>query len=201
MVEELGREGYCSVTFNFRGCGLSGGSIDMRGWLDDLAAVARKVHGLPGIDPGAIHCVAFSAGGAIAAKFASREKLFRSLLLMATPDDFGDIIPDDPSLLSAHFRNLGVIREDGFPEDPVSWHRGFLELKASRFLPFVSPVPVGIVHGDQDETVPPAHAQRLFASACMPKKLTVLEGATHQLRKDPRTIGIIRDWLKKDALC
>ena len=56
-MEELGREGWCSVVFNFRGCGLSGGDIDMRGWHDDLATVAGKVHDLPGIDPGDIHCL------------------------------------------------------------------------------------------------------------------------------------------------
>jgi uncharacterized protein len=199
MVEELGREGYCSVTFNFRGCGLSGGNIDMRGWYDDLDAVAQKVKDLPGVDHEAIHCVAFSAGGAIAARYASREKLFKSLLLMATPDSFGDILPDDPALMRSHFKNIGVIRDDGFPPDLSSWHRGFLDLKASKCLPFISPVPVGIVHGDHDETVPPAHARALYAAALMPKKLTMLEGATHQLRKDPRTMGIIRDWLKKDA--
>lgn len=199
MVEDLGREGWCSVVFNFRGCGLSGGDIDMRGWHDDLAAVAGKVHDLPGVDPGDIHCVAFSAGGAVAAKFASREKLFKSILLMATPDDFGDILPDDPALLRDHFRGIGVIRDETFPPDLASWHRGFLDLKASRFLPFVSPVPVGIVHGDRDETVPFAHAHRLYAAACMPKKITILEEATHQLRKDPRAIGIIRDWLRKEA--
>jgi uncharacterized protein len=199
MVEGLGREGCCSVTFNFRGCGLSGGNIDMRGWHDDLAAVAEKVSGFPGVDHEAIHCVAFSAGGAVAARYASQEKLFKSLLLMATPDDFGDILPDDPALMRDHFRNIGVIRDEGFPQDLASWHRGFLDLRASKSLPFISPVPVGIVHGDRDETVPPAHAQRLFKAALMPKKLLILEGATHQLRKDPRTLGIIKDWLKKEA--
>jgi hypothetical protein len=27
----------------------------------------------------------------------------------------------------------------------------------------------------------------------------ILEGASHQLRKDPRTIKIIRDWLKENT--
>jgi uncharacterized protein len=199
MVEELGGEGYASVVFNFRGCGLSGGNIDMKGWHDDLDAVAQKVRDLPGIDHEAIHCVAFSAGGAIAAKYASREKVFKSLLLMATPDDFGDILPDNPALMRDHFRSIGVIRDEDFPPDLSAWHKDFLDLRASRFIPFISPVPVGIVHGDKDETVPPAHAQRLYAAAGHPKKLIMLEGATHQLRKDPRSLGIIRDWLKKEA--
>ncbi len=199
MVEELGREGYCSITFNFRGCGLSEGNIDMRGWYDDLEAVADTINDIPGLDPSTVHCVAFSAGGAIAAEFASRKKSIRSLLLMATPDNFREILPDDPGLLRDHFRKIGVIRDEHFPPDLTSWYKDFLALEPARSLPFVSPRPVGIVHGDKDETVPPEHAQKLFAAACHPKKITIVEGAAHQLRKDPRTVGIIKDWLKKDA--
>ena len=136
MVEELALDGYCCVTFNFRGCGLSEGSIDMRGWYDDLAAVADKVIDTPGIDPAAVHCVAFSAGGAIAAKFASREKHLKSLLLMATPADFRDILPDDPGLLRQHFRKIGVIRDEHFPPDLSSWHQDFLALEPAGWLPF-----------------------------------------------------------------
>ncbi|MRR14635.1 alpha/beta fold hydrolase, partial [archaeon] len=199
MVENLISEGYCCVIFNFRGCGLSEGNIDMKGWYDDLSAVADKVRALPGIDPSSIHCIAFSAGGAVATKLASRENLFRSLLLMATPDDFTDILPDDAMLLKQHFRSIGIIREETFPPDISSWYHDFLDLKATKFISFISPNPVGIVHGDKDETVPPEHALRLFAAACNPKKLMMLNGASHQLRKDPRTIQIIKDWLKENS--
>ncbi len=199
MVEELVRHGYCCVTFNFRGCGFSEGNIDMRGWFDDLEAVAESIYEAPGIDPEFIHCIAFSAGGSVASEYASRKKLFRSLMLMATPNDFKEILPDDPLLLRQHFRNIGIIRDDGFPSDIQYWYKGFLDMKASRSIGFISPCPVMIVHGDRDETVPPAHAQEIFASACVPKKLLMLEGATHQLRKDPRTMQIINDWLKENT--
>lgn len=200
-MEELVCEGYCCVTFNFRGCGLSEGNIDMRGWYSDLEAVVSKICDIPGIDPGGIHCVAFSAGGAIAARYASFERCFQSLLLMATPENFFEILPEDPALLKDHFKRIGVIREEHFPPDLSSWYKDFLELKTARALPFVSPCPVGIVHGDHDEVVPKEHASRLFSAACHPKKMIMMEDATHQLRKDPRTIGIIKAWLKNDVRC
>lgn len=198
-MEELAREGYCCVTFNFRGCGLSEGNIDMRGWHDDLEAVVSRIYETPGIDPNRINCVAFSAGGAIAAQYASYKKNFQSLLLMATPENFSEILPPDPVLLKDHFRRIGVIRDEHFPSDLFAWYKGFLALKPARSLPFVSPCPVGIVHGDRDEVVPKEHARRLFSATCNPKKIIMMEGATHQLRKDPRTIGIIKDWLKIDV--
>lgn len=199
-MEELVGEGYCCATFNFRGCGLSEGNIDMRGWYGDLEAVVSKISDTPGIDPSMIHCVAFSAGGAIASRYASVEKRFRSLLLMATPENFSEILPTDPAILRDHFRRIGVIRDRGFPPDLGAWYKGFLDLEPSKWLPFVSPCPVGIVHGDHDEVVPKEHAEKLFAAACFPKKLIMIDGAAHQLRKDPRTIGTIRQWLAKDVV-
>lgn len=171
----------------------------MRGWYSDLEAVVSKICDTPGIDPSGIHCVAFSAGGAVAARFASFEKRFQSLLLMATPENFSDILPADPVVLRDHFKRIGVIRDEHFPSDLGAWYKGFLDLKPAASLPFVSPCPVGIVHGDRDEVVPKEHAEKLFAAACFPKKLITMEGAAHQLRKDPRTIGIIREWLTNDV--
>ncbi|HPW68889.1 MAG: alpha/beta fold hydrolase [Desulfomonilia bacterium] len=197
LVKELGREGYCSVLFNFRGCGLSDGSIDMHGWYDDLCAVVCRVYNTPGIDPSAIHCIAFSAGGAVAARYAAMEKHLQSLLLMATPENFRDILPEDPLALKEHFLQIGVIRDEQFPPDLTRWYDDFLDLRPGAHLPFVSPRPVGIVHGENDETVPPGHAARLFDAACHPKKLIMLPQAAHQLRKDPRVLPIIKDWLKQ----
>jgi pimeloyl-ACP methyl ester carboxylesterase len=198
LIEAITEDGIVCASFNFRGCGLSEGNIDMRGWYNDLSAVMDVVFDSPpGIDPKSIHCIGFSAGGAIGAKLAAYEKRVSSLLLMATPHDFADILPEDPKLLHEHFLAIGTIRNASFPPDLTKWYKGFLDMKPTRFLPFISPRPVGIVHGDQDMTVPPEHAQLLFNSAFNPKKLTILKGAGHQLRKDARTAQIIKDWMKE----
>jgi pimeloyl-ACP methyl ester carboxylesterase len=197
MAGELTAEGYCCVLFNFRGCGSSEGNIDMEGWYEDLCSVVSRVYDTPGIDPSSIHCVAFSAGGAIAARHAATEQHLKSLLLMATPENFADIIPPDAGTLREHFLGLGLIRDEGFPHDLEKWYQGFINLRPGRHLPFVSPRPVCIVHGDEDETVPPEHAERLYAAACHPKRLIKLPKAGHQLRKDPRAMPIIRDWLRE----
>jgi fermentation-respiration switch protein FrsA (DUF1100 family) len=171
----------------------------MRGWTSDLEAVVEAVSGTSGINPDAVHCIGFSAGGAIASKVASREKKIASLLLMATPLNFADILPPDPELIREHFIGLGTIRDRSFPPDLAGWYQDFLDILPAQYLPFVSPRPVQIVHGDQDTTVPPEHAHLLFEAACQPKKLVILEGAGHQLRKDRRVEQIIRGWLEEVA--
>lgn len=169
----------------------------MPAWHHDLDALIHAVHGSAGVDPKSIHCIGFSAGGAVAAKVVSYSQEVASLLLMATPCGFSDILPQDASLLRDHFASIGTIRDNGFPADLRKWYKGFLDVNPSHWLPFINPRPVGIVHGDRDETVPVSHAHVLYDAACLPKKLTILEGATHQLRKDPRIVQVIRDWLRE----
>ena len=58
-------------------------------------------------------------------------------------------------------------------------------------------LPVLVVHGSNDTIVPPEMAQRLFAAARGPKRLVMVEGATHSgvlrrgrrgsIRRDART--------------
>ncbi|HOJ14525.1 MAG TPA: alpha/beta fold hydrolase, partial [Deltaproteobacteria bacterium] len=184
LFEEFTARGYACATFNFRGCGVSGGNIDMRGWHEDLDAVLDAVTSCPGVDPHAVHCIGFSAGGAVAAKEASYHPEVKSLLMVASPADFSEILPKDPDVLRRHFLGLGLIRDESFPGDLDAWYRGFLETNPARWLPFVHPRPVGIVHGSGDETVPVRHGHLLYGAAWEPKRLFVLEQAGHQLRKD-----------------
>jgi len=199
MVEQIVAHDYICILFNFAGCGESRGNIDMRVWYEDLFAVYDLVSNMPGIDPRSIHAVGFSAGGAIAAKLASLDHRFKSLLLMATPADLAEILPGDPVVLREHFRELGLIQDDDFPKDINAWYHGFQELKPFKWLPFVAPRPLGIVQGEEDRVVPVAHAYKLYQAAFSPKKITLLDGAPHQLRRDPRTTQIIIDWLKEVA--
>jgi len=51
------------------------------------------------------------------------------------------------------------------------------------------------VHGDRDEVVPLAHAEKLFEKAGQPKELVILPGAGHRLRQDVRAIETAMKWL------
>ncbi len=197
LAEQLCERGFHCICFNFSGCGESGGNLDMRAWFDDLSHVIHQAQNLPGID--SIHCVGFSTGGAIAAKVASLHDEIRSLMLMATPADFSEIITPDAAELREHFVTLGMIRDHDFPADLDKWYAGFMELQAEKWLPLIAPRPVCIVHGDEDETVPVAHAHRLYESCYRPAELKILANAKHQLRKDERCVELIADWIGEHA--
>jgi pimeloyl-ACP methyl ester carboxylesterase len=199
LAELLADNGFICVIFNFSGCGESSGNIDLNVWDEDLLRVYDLVSELPGIDNTAIHIVGFSAGGAIAAKFAALEnRNFRSLMLMATPADLSQIIPEDKELMAGHFREMGLIKNPMSPDDIDKWYKGFSSLNAENLIRWLPrDVPLFIVHGDKDTVVPVTHADRIYKAAPQPKKMMILEGAAHQLRKDDRVTGIILDWLKE----
>lgn len=195
LISDIVSSGFICVVFNFQGCGDAGGNCDMQGWYGNLMAVFHRIYNTPGVDPTSIHCIGFSAGGAVASRAVAMDPHISSLLLMATPQAFREILPDTPKVLKEHFVSIGIIRDSGFPDDLDAWYDTFTDLDAIKWLPFCAPRPVGIVHGDADEVVPLSHASILYEHAREPKKLIMLEGASHQLRKDERVSGIILDWL------
>ena len=60
----------------------------------------------------------------------------------------------------------------------------------------IAPRPLLLVHGDRDETVPVEHARQLYARTGEPRKLVIIEGAGHRLRREERAVNAIIDWLK-----
>lgn len=197
LARGLASKGFVAVIFSFSGCGDSTGNIDMNAWSEDLFSVYDFVSELPGVDNADIHILGFSAGGATAVKFlANEKKIVKSLMLMATPADMSEIIPHDAGLMAEHFRGMGLIRDEDFPQDIGIWYRGFSSLKAENFIRWLPQgVSLCIVHGDADTVVPVSHSGRIFSAALHPKKIIILKDAPHQLRKDDRTADIILEWL------
>jgi len=202
LAELLADNGFISVVFNFSGCGESSGNIDLNLWHEDLVKIYDLVSELPGSDNAAINIIGFSAGGAIAARFAALEKKnIRSLMLMATPADLSQIILEDKELMASHFRELGLISDPMSPDDINKWYYGFTSLKAENFIRWLpQDVPLCIVHGNSDTVVPVSHADRIYKAAPHSPQKIILEGAPHQLRKDDRVKGIILEWLKKQKI-
>lgn len=60
----------------------------------------------------------------------------------------------------------------------------------------VSPRPVLVVHGTDDESVPQFDA-RVLADAHGHAEMRMIDGASHALRHDPRAMAILLGWLDR----
>lgn len=139
----------------------------------------------------------FSGGAAVSIYVAAADRRVSGVAACACPADFSLITEaETPALVIDHFRDIGAIRERGFPRSPRKWMDGFRTVRPVDYVAKISPRPLLLVHGDGDETVPVDHARRLYRRASEPKKLVIIDGVGHRLRHDSRAMAAVTDWLK-----
>lgn len=188
--------GFVTLIFNFRGAGRSAGNLDMLGWSRDLTAALDFISSLKEVDKRQLSVMGFSAGAAVAVYVAAHDSRITSLVTGACPADFSFLLKSQPTSEIQHFRNIGVIKDKDFPPSLADWLMGFDEISPIRWIRRISPRPILIIHGDEDEVVPLEHARRLYREAGEPKELVIIPGARHRLRLEEAAIDKALSWLK-----
>jgi fermentation-respiration switch protein FrsA (DUF1100 family) len=197
LAERICRHGFGVLIFSFRGTGASGGNLDMLGWTRDLRAVIDYACALAEVDRSRLYLLGFSGGAAVSVYVVSSDKRVSSVVACACPAEFTKL-GDAPSLIE-HFRTIGAIRDKDFPRSAEDWLDGFEQVKPIDYVAGISPRPLLLVHGSQDEMVSPADARRIYERAGEPKELVIVEGAGHRLRHSDNAMAVAIDWLKAHA--
>jgi hypothetical protein len=144
--------------FDYRGYGLSEGAPDEQGTYRDARAALRYLITDRGIDRANLIVFGESLGAAVALQMALEEPV-RALVLEAPFTSIGDMarsaLPFLPlgRLLRTRYDNLAKV--------------GGLRM------------PLLILHGDRDNTVPFSQGRRLFEAAPEPKQFFAIPGASH----------------------
>ena len=193
--------GFIALTFNFRGCGPSQGNIDLPGWADDLEAAIEFLFMIPEIDQQKVCLLGSSGGAATCVYVAAREKRISAVVTFACPAEF-DFLSGGRTVdsLIEGFREIGIIKDPDFPPSKDKWLDGFNSIRPLDYINKITPRPLLLVHGDQDDVVPLAHAEALYQKAGEPKQLLILPGAGHRLRQDERAVTAALEWLKKQVM-
>jgi dipeptidyl aminopeptidase/acylaminoacyl peptidase len=199
LAEQIVPHGLAVFIFNFRGAGASGGNLDMPGWARDLKAVVDYLVALAEVDESRLCLLGFSAGAAVSVYLAAQDERVSSVAACACPAEFEFFKRGDPGSIVDHYREIGAIRDDNFPSSPQEWLRGFEIVKPIDYIDRISPRPLLLVHGSQDDVVDVSHARRLYAKAGQPKELVIIEGAGHRLRHSQEAMTVVINWLKSNA--
>jgi len=200
LAEIMLEHGYAAVIFNFRGAGMSQGNFNVAGWFRDLQAIIGFTGGLPEVQPHRIVLVGFSAGASVSVFTAANDKRVRAVAACACPADFSLITSlQNPQLSVGHFRRIGIIRDPGYPASLEDWLADFCRINALENVHRISPRPLLLAHADDDPVVPVENAYRLYEKALEPKKLVIVEGSEHKLRRHPEAVQHVLDWLKQTA--
>ncbi len=176
-----------------RGASGSEGHFSLGGWLDDIAAAVAHLRATA--RPSGIWLAGFGTGGALCVCAAAKDAAIKGVAVLAAPADFDDWA-SQPRRLLQHARSIGLIRDPAFPPAADRWARELREVRAVQCMTAVAPRPVLVVHGTDDESVPPFDA-RVLADAHGSAELRMIDGAGHALRHDPRAMAILLGWLDR----
>lgn len=159
FVNKFVRDGYNVFLYDYRGYGHSEGEVDKEGIIADAVAAFKYVESRPFKHP--IFSVGHSLGGAksIAAISQYRPKKLKGIVVVSTFCSYRKI-GEKMVGPAAH----KVISNTHNPEE---------------IIPKLKNLPLLVVHGERDRTVPFSHGKAIFDAANQPKKLLFSKTAGH----------------------
>ena len=163
--------GYDVIMFDYSGYGKSEGFPGIeRIHRDGKAILQWTVEHVPKDEP--LYLFAQSLGGAVA-----------TYSLVHSPDKsrFAMLI------LDSTFSSYKTLAKEALAKKSIPWLyisfdvmiARYDRFSQERFIDQVSPIPLIIIHGSEDELVLPSHALTLEAKAKEPKELWIIDGAEH----------------------
>ena len=198
LAEKFSSEGFAVLIFNFRGSGESEGNLDLLAWTRDLDTAIDNLYWRSEVAKSCISVMGFSGGAAVSLYCAAHDDRISSIILCACPFRFFNISEfSSAEQFLQQCRDVGTVRDSNFPPSVEEWARGFEKINPIDHIEKISPRPLLIVHGDNDETVPPDHAHMLYDKAKAPKDIAMIKGGDHRLRHSEPAMDAALSWLKQ----
>jgi len=196
FARAMAAQNYAAMWFNFRGCRGAPGEFSMSGWCADIEGALDAIAKLPNVGDLPRILVGSSAGGSAAINVTAGRLDVAMIATLAAPASVAQI-GDDKQLLLQRLRNIGIIHDPAYPPDVDAWWADLIAKGGETAIGGIAPRPILLIHGDADGVVSYHHAESLFDKAGEPKELVRIPGGAHQLRRDPRALDALTDWLDR----
>ncbi|MDX1520019.1 MAG: alpha/beta fold hydrolase [Anaerolineae bacterium] len=181
----LTQAGYPVLMLDLRGHGESDDSRLSYGYREslDVQAAADYLLRLPEVER--VGAMGYSLGGAAVARAAGQDERIEAVVIQSSFSSLPDAVND------SFDKYTGLPK---WPLAPIVVKAAELEVDMSieqvdsaRDLASLSPRPVLIIHGQNDDLFPVHQAHKMYAAARQPKSLWVVEGLGHhyQLAQTP----------------
>jgi pimeloyl-ACP methyl ester carboxylesterase len=178
VASALNDAGFSVFSFDLRGCGRSTGEVTFGAReQDDLASVVDYLTTRDDVDAERIGALAFSMGAATTLMTAAHDTRIKAVV-----DDSG--WSDVRHWLRPRMLDVFIHPRDRFTPlslKLVELRSGidFDRLRPRDVVARIAPRPLLIVHGSEDDVVPPSDGDELLAAAREPKELWRVDGAAH----------------------
>lgn len=167
----LPAQGYNVLALDYRGYGASDGLPTLAGAQQDIDAAFKYLLTHSQVDPHRIVILGQSLGGSLALFYSGHSRYRRDIRAVVSDSAFADYRWEARDSLAKFILTWPLqwlpwllVDNDYAPQDAVG---------------LISPIPLLIIHGEQDNVVSLSHARRLFERAKQPKELLIVPGAGH----------------------
>lgn len=170
-VRWLPERGFSVFLLDYRGYGASEGRPTLAGVQDDVESALKMLIVRPGVDAGRLVVFGQSLGGSIAIYNVAHSPYRRHIRALVVESAF-----------SSHRRITREKLSDFWLTWPLQYPLSWMvsdKYSPSAAVADISPIPLLVIHGDQDPIVPLHHGQRLFELAREPKQLWIVPGGGH----------------------
>lgn len=203
LAERLEEKGMVALRFDFRGSGDSEGDfcdMTLEGEIQDAKVALDFLQALPEVDPGRLAILGLSMGGAVSATVAGRDPRISACALWSAVADFSQTFFSEAAedVLSQNKKTMeygaNVVSREFLLECKDA--KPHLEL-AKRALPVL------VIHGTKDETIPPRQAELYrdsAAAAGSPVEYHLIPGADHTYHNkkwENKVLDLSVSWLER----
>lgn len=192
LAAQAADKGWTAIWADMRGVRGSEGYFSIEGWVRDASAVVDIARAQKGRR---VALVGSSAGGAVSTEAVRRGADVDALALLAAPAAWLTFASDAAAGLERIMVDTGMALAPEVLADPAGWASEFTQVTTEDSIADVD-VPLLLMHGTADDVVPVDHARRL-AERAPGAEVHILEGAAHQLRRDPAALQLLFDWLER----
>lgn len=177
IASALHRSGFACLLFDYRGTGLSSGSVITLGHheTDDARTVLDWIVAQRPDAP--IGVLGYSLGGSVAINLAATDDRIRAVVTdSAFATQYG--------VLAHHVRRAIRVRPEpvlaaAAPMFRRKHQRGYSDFAPADLIHMIAPRPLLMIHPEHDRMVPMTEAMHLWENAREPKELWFVRGAEH----------------------
>nr|MDO8083158.1 CocE/NonD family hydrolase [Candidatus Freyarchaeota archaeon] len=197
LAEKFCERGYAALIFNLQGTSGSEGEFSFSGWSRNVSDAISYLASSPRLDPRRLGLMSFSGGAFVSWSVVAHDSRIKAFASCSSPSDLTKMRVIEEGIKYA--KKSEILRITNVEKTRKEVRTDLQKLNPLNWAGKISPRPVLIIHGDQDEVVPVQSAYELYENAKEPKKILIFKNADHVIRNNEDAMKAVTDWIVKNT--